>query len=151
MADMLPAPERLALAIIPLGVVVAIGNAVLLALFQVERRLPDIVQASATAFVIAEGSLVAIWISTKAGSACHYVSSISRDFLDGLSLEPIQTHNSHDCNNAVPSRLAPGHDAESKRAEVFWAWFVGFSPKGIEDDGEIQWRKDFLRQIGYKQ
>lgn len=26
----------------------------------------------------------------------------------------------------------------------------GFSPKGVEDDGEIQWRKDFLRQIGYK-
>ena len=63
MADVLPAPRSLALAIIPLGVVVAIGNAVLLALFQVERRLPDIVQASATAFVIAEGSLVAIWIA----------------------------------------------------------------------------------------
>ena len=27
----------------------------------------------------------------------------------------------------------------------------GFSPKGVEDDGEIKWRKDFLRQIGYKQ
>ena len=27
----------------------------------------------------------------------------------------------------------------------------GFSPKGIEDDGEIQWRNDFVRQIGYKQ
>ena len=27
----------------------------------------------------------------------------------------------------------------------------GFSPKGIEDEGEIKWRKDFLRQIGYKQ
>jgi Adenosine specific kinase len=26
----------------------------------------------------------------------------------------------------------------------------GFSPKGIEDEGEIKWRKDFLRQIGYK-
>ncbi len=24
----------------------------------------------------------------------------------------------------------------------------GFSPKGIDDDGEIQWRKDFVRQIG---
>jgi hypothetical protein len=23
--------------------------------------------------------------------------------------------------------------------------------KGVEDEGEIQWRKDFLRQIGYKQ
>jgi adenosine/AMP kinase len=27
----------------------------------------------------------------------------------------------------------------------------GFSPKGIEDENEVKWRKDFLRQIGYKQ
>jgi uncharacterized protein len=27
----------------------------------------------------------------------------------------------------------------------------GFSPKGIEDENEITWRRDFLRQIGYKQ
>ena len=27
---------------------------------------------------------------------------------------------------------------------------VGFSPKGVEDEGEIRWRKDFLRKIGYK-
>lgn len=26
----------------------------------------------------------------------------------------------------------------------------GFSPKGIEDDEGITWRKDFLRMIGYK-
>lgn len=26
----------------------------------------------------------------------------------------------------------------------------GFSPKGIEDEGEIKWRKDLLRKIGYK-
>jgi hypothetical protein len=26
----------------------------------------------------------------------------------------------------------------------------GFSPKGIEDENEIKWWKDFLRQIGYK-
>jgi len=26
----------------------------------------------------------------------------------------------------------------------------GFRPKGIEDEVEIQWRKGFLRQIGYK-
>lgn len=24
------------------------------------------------------------------------------------------------------------------------------SVKGVEDEGEIKWRKDFLRQIGYK-
>jgi adenosine/AMP kinase len=26
----------------------------------------------------------------------------------------------------------------------------GFSPKGVEDEGEIKWRKDFLRTVGYK-
>ena len=26
----------------------------------------------------------------------------------------------------------------------------GFSPKGIEDEEDITWRKDFLRMIGYK-
>jgi hypothetical protein len=26
----------------------------------------------------------------------------------------------------------------------------GFSPEGAEDEGEIRWRKDFLRKIGYK-
>lgn len=26
----------------------------------------------------------------------------------------------------------------------------GSSPKGVEDEGEIRWRKDVLRQIGYK-
>jgi uncharacterized protein len=26
----------------------------------------------------------------------------------------------------------------------------GFSPKGVEDEADIKWRKDFLRQIGYK-
>jgi adenosine/AMP kinase len=26
----------------------------------------------------------------------------------------------------------------------------GFSPKGVEDEGEIKWRNDFLRKIGYK-
>jgi adenosine/AMP kinase len=26
----------------------------------------------------------------------------------------------------------------------------GIAPKGVEDEGEIKWRKDFLRKIGYK-
>ena len=26
-----------------------------------------------------------------------------------------------------------------------------FAPKGVEDEAEIKWRKDFLRKIGYKQ
>jgi len=26
----------------------------------------------------------------------------------------------------------------------------GFHTKGVEDEGEIKWRRDFLRQTGYK-
>ncbi|NPV85797.1 MAG: hypothetical protein HPY45_07280 [Anaerolineae bacterium] len=26
----------------------------------------------------------------------------------------------------------------------------GFAPKGVEEEADIQWRKDFLRKIGYK-
>jgi len=26
----------------------------------------------------------------------------------------------------------------------------GSSPKGVDDEGDIKWRKDFLRPIGYK-
>jgi uncharacterized protein len=26
----------------------------------------------------------------------------------------------------------------------------GFAPKGVEDEGEIRWRKELLRKIGYK-
>ena len=26
----------------------------------------------------------------------------------------------------------------------------GFSPKGVENESDIKWRRDFLRQIGYK-
>jgi adenosine/AMP kinase len=26
----------------------------------------------------------------------------------------------------------------------------GSSPKGVEDEGDIKWRKDFLRKVGYK-
>jgi adenosine/AMP kinase len=26
----------------------------------------------------------------------------------------------------------------------------GFSPNGVENEGDIKWRKHFLRKIGYK-
>jgi adenosine/AMP kinase len=41
--------------------------------------------------------------------------------------------------------------AESEQGRGILGVIDGFSPKGIEDDAEIKWRKDFLRQIGYKQ
>ena len=36
------------------------------------------------------------------------------------------------------------------KAGASWAWWTAFSPKGVEDEEDIKWRKDFLRQIGYK-
>ena len=62
MVEELPAPRSLAVAIIPLGIVVVICNVLFLALFHFMDRLPYIVRASETAFVLAEGGLVAIWI-----------------------------------------------------------------------------------------
>jgi adenosine/AMP kinase len=38
---------------------------------------------------------------------------------------------------------------ESERGRGILGVVDGFSPKGVEDEGEIKWR-DFLRQIGYK-
>lgn len=41
--------------------------------------------------------------------------------------------------------------AESDQGRGIMGVIDGFSPKGVEDDAETKWRKDFLRQIGYKQ
>ena len=41
--------------------------------------------------------------------------------------------------------------AETEQGRGILGVVDGFSPKGIEDENEIKWRKDFLRQIGYKQ
>ena len=40
--------------------------------------------------------------------------------------------------------------AETEQGRGILGVVDGFSPKGIEDEGQIKWRKDFLRQIGYK-
>ena len=40
--------------------------------------------------------------------------------------------------------------AETEQGRGILGVVDGFSPKGIEDDEEVKWRKDFLRQIGYK-
>jgi adenosine/AMP kinase len=40
--------------------------------------------------------------------------------------------------------------AETEQGRGILGVADGFPPKGVEDDGEIKWRKDFLRQIGYK-
>jgi adenosine/AMP kinase len=40
--------------------------------------------------------------------------------------------------------------AETDQGRGFLGVVDGFSPKGVEDEGEIKWRKDFLRKIGDK-
>ena len=40
--------------------------------------------------------------------------------------------------------------AETEQGRGILGVVDGFSPRGVEDEAEIKWRKDFLRQIGYK-
>lgn len=40
--------------------------------------------------------------------------------------------------------------AETEQGRGILGVVDGFSPKGIEGEEDIAWRKDFLRQIGYK-
>ena len=51
------------------------------------------------------------------------------------------------CATANPTEVVL---AETDQGRGILGVIDGFSPKGIEDDAEIQWRRDFLRQIGYK-
>ena len=51
------------------------------------------------------------------------------------------------CATANPTEVVL---AETEQGRGILGVVDGFSPKGVEDDGEIKGRKDFLRQIGYK-
>ena len=51
------------------------------------------------------------------------------------------------CATANPTDVVV---AETEQGRGLLGVVDGFSPKGIEDDEEVKWRKDFLRQIGYK-
>lgn len=51
------------------------------------------------------------------------------------------------CATANPTEVIV---AESDQGRGILGVIDGFSPKGIEDENEIKWRKAFLRQIGYK-
>ena len=51
------------------------------------------------------------------------------------------------CATANPTEVVL---AETEQGRGILGVVDGFPPKGIEDDDEIKWRKDFLRQIGYK-
>ena len=52
------------------------------------------------------------------------------------------------CATANPTEVVL---AETDQGRGILGVVDGFSPKGIEDENDIKWRKDFLRQIGYKQ
>lgn len=51
------------------------------------------------------------------------------------------------CATANPTEVIV---AESEQGRGILGVVDGFPPQGIEDDGEIAWRKDLLRKIGYK-
>ena len=51
------------------------------------------------------------------------------------------------CATANPTEVVL---AETEQGRGILGVVDGFSPKGVEDEGDIKWRKDFLRKIGYK-
>jgi adenosine/AMP kinase len=51
------------------------------------------------------------------------------------------------CATANPTQVIV---AESEQGRGIAGVIDGFSPKGIEGEDDIAWRKGFLRQIGYK-
>jgi adenosine/AMP kinase len=51
------------------------------------------------------------------------------------------------CATANPTQVLV---AETEQGRGILGVVDGFSPKGIEADEDIAWRKDFLRMIGYK-
>lgn len=51
------------------------------------------------------------------------------------------------CATANPTEVVL---AETEQGRAILGVVDGFKPAGIEDDEDIAWRKDFLRQIGYK-
>lgn len=51
------------------------------------------------------------------------------------------------CATANPTEIVL---AQTEQGRGILGVVDGFSLKGFEDEGQIKWRKDFLRQIGYK-
>jgi uncharacterized protein len=51
------------------------------------------------------------------------------------------------CATANPTQVLI---AESEQGRGILGVIDGFSPKGVEDEAEKEWRKSFLRTIGYK-
>jgi adenosine/AMP kinase len=51
------------------------------------------------------------------------------------------------CATANPTEVVL---AETEQGRGILGVVDGFSPMAVEDEGDIKWRKDFLRKIGYK-
>lgn len=51
------------------------------------------------------------------------------------------------CATANPTEVVL---AETNQGRGILGVVDGCTPKGVEDESDIRWRKDFLRQIGYK-
>ncbi len=51
------------------------------------------------------------------------------------------------CATANPTEVLI---AESDQGRGIVGVIDGFSPRGVEDESGVQWRKEFLRKIGYK-
>lgn len=51
------------------------------------------------------------------------------------------------CATANPSEVIV---AETDQGRAILGVVDGYSPRGVEDEGGVAWRKGFLRQIGYK-
>jgi len=51
------------------------------------------------------------------------------------------------CATANPTEVVVG---VTERGRAILGVIDGSPPRGVEDDAEIAWRKDFLRQVGYK-
>ncbi|NUQ63701.1 MAG: adenosine-specific kinase [Pirellulales bacterium] len=51
------------------------------------------------------------------------------------------------CATANPTEVIV---AETQQGRGILGVVDGFAPKGVEDDAQIAWRKNLLRQIGYK-
>lgn len=51
------------------------------------------------------------------------------------------------CATANPTEVLV---AQTEQGRAILGVVDGFSPKGVEDEEGIAWRKDFLRKIGYK-
>jgi adenosine/AMP kinase len=65
--------------------------------------------------------------------------------LNALKLVPEVCHIF--CATSNPTEVVV---AETQQGRGILGVVDGFAPKGIGNEGEINWRRDFLRKIGYK-